>query len=122
MNEHKKEVWLSSIKDQLDASCDELSSETLDELRQARTRALNRHSVNQPFWTQTKVFGGVASFAMIALLSWVVNFAPNNKKPEPVMISLLEDMPVMLSSQNLDFYENLDFHLWLSTEAADDLG
>ena len=122
MNEHKEEAWLNSIKKQLDANCDELPSKTLDELRQVRTRALNRRSLNQPFWTQTKVFGGAASFAMIALFSWVVHFAPNNTKAEPAMISLLEDMPVILASQNLDFYENLDFHLWLSMEASGDLG
>ena len=123
MNAYKKDDdWLKPIKEQLDSSCDELSIATVDALRQARTNSLNKQHSQSFFSIRTKALGGVSSFAMMAFLSWFIFFSPAEKKPAQPMASVLEDMPIILANQDLDFYENLDFHLWLATEVSDDLG
>jgi negative regulator of sigma E activity len=113
-NQHNTAHFLHSVSESLDHSV-----ETMDASTQARLRAVRREALaasearSRPAWLMP--VGSLAVAATVAVLTvslWLVppDTAVDAQLPAPEDIALLSD------SEALEFYENLDFYLWLDEE------
>lgn len=91
----------------LDRSVQDLDPRTLSRLRQARRSALA--SSAKPglrlVWA-----GWVATAAAVFLVAGLWMFQPARQVPGPA----LEELELLTSSENLDFYDELEFYGWLA--------
>jgi len=107
-----KERFLQQLESTLDQSADTLDDATLRDLRNARRKAVNA-SDKRPAWLLP--MGGLAAAATVAAFSvslWM-------STPQPGMdaqLSPLEDLALLGDAESLEFYEDLDFYLWLDDE------
>ena len=101
----------------LDQAMDELDDATLRDLRCVRREALlvgkSVGSDKRSGWLLP--VGGLAAAATVSVLTvslWLMS--PEN---DPVsQLPPLEDMALLGDAESLEFYENLDFYLWLDDE------
>ena len=113
MNEpNDKDQFLTQVQSTLDRSVDELDDDTLRALRKARHRAVEA-SERRPAWLMP--LGGLAMAATVAAFSVSLWLA----EPQPEMnaqLPPLEDLALLGDAESLEFYEDLDFYLWLDDE------
>jgi hypothetical protein len=100
----------SRIRKELDDSCESLDAETLSKLNRARHRAL-KATPRRSLWLVP--LAGVATAASIGLLS--INLFTTQVSHGP-QADFVEDIELLSSSEDLDFYQNLEFYLWLEDE------
>lgn len=102
-------MFLAEAKRALDRSVADLDRETTVRLQRARLRALEA-SPARPRWT---VWAGgfvVASVALLALLWWDGSLDLARRQP----LSMLEDLELVTSTENLELSDNLEFYGWLA--------
>jgi hypothetical protein len=113
VNEPKeKDQFLHQVKSTLDQSVDELDDATLRALRSARHEAVAA-SKKRPAWSMP--VGGLAVAATVAAFSvslWLTDSQPGMNAQLPP----LEDLALLGDAESLEFYEELDFYLWLDDE------
>ena len=111
----KKEMLKTITKQELDQRADQLTGQVRSRLSQARYAAINSASSRkkkQSPWA----WGGVAMAASITLI--VLVWQPWSSIPT-IDVFAFEDMELMLSGDELELYEDLDFIAWLNEiEAA----
>ncbi len=104
---NNKQDLINSAKSILDRSLDNLDGQTLARLREARRGALKSTSKSLPrlVWA-----GGFATVGVVLVLAalWVLQPTP------PSLLATLEDVEILASSEDLDFYDDLDFYHWLA--------
>jgi len=108
MNEHDKErEFLVSAKTLLDESVEDIDGPTQTRLKMARRQALDSPQSTVPrfLWA-----GGVVSAAVVLLITGLWLFQPHSSGPLPSF----EDMEILASSEEPDFYDDLDFYHWLA--------
>jgi len=101
----------------LDQAADALDDATLRDLCRVRREALLASkpaaSGKRPAWLLP--MGGLATAATVAILTtslWLMS--PEN---DPVaQLPPLEDLVLLGDTESLEFYEDLDFYLWLDDE------
>jgi len=108
----------------LDESLDELDDSVLSRLRYARLEALKVADSQSsgaafaiprfPSWLAPVSTG--TAFASIALMVTLFSFQPHS--PEESSTILLEDIKLMSANEELEFYQNLEFYLWLEDETT----
>lgn len=100
---------LRDIKKTLDQSNAVLDGDTLARLRQARHQALDAAETRRSPFVLWGPVTAMASVAMLSLSLWLyqAESAPVN------MMAGLEDIELLAANEDIDFYENLDFYLWL---------
>jgi hypothetical protein len=108
--EHNEQEILEKIKAGLDQSSEQLDPETRRALQTSRYSALAQ--LQKPNWTWQPV-AGVAVAASVALLVFGVITLQTN---DGVMIHHADDMSLLSSGEDLEFYENLEFYQWLQYE------
>lgn len=107
---------------ELEREANELDAVTRSKLSAARHRATanvpGRHAISKPW-----ALG--ASLASIALLVLVVlpNLAPLSTPPsdQPQLTAataVLEDLNILAASDSVEFYQSVDFLLWLENNAG----
>ncbi len=108
---------LKMSKSTLDQAVDGLDTATLRDLRRVRREALLASkpaaSGKRPAWLLP--VGGLATAATVAVLTvslWLTS--PENDSA--VQLPPLEDLALLGDAESLDFYEDLDFYLWLDDE------
>jgi Protein of unknown function (DUF3619) len=113
MNESQhKDPFLQQVKSTLDQSADELDDATLRELRRARYAAVEA-SHKRSSWLLP--LGGLATAATVAAFSvslWMASPPPGVDESLPP----LDDLALLGDAESLEFYEDLDFYLWLEDE------
>ena len=109
-NQHDEQAMLDKIRAGLDQSSQQLDPQTRRALQASRQAALAQ--LQKPRWFLQPV-AGVAVAASAALLVFAVLILQTN---DSVMIHHAEDMSLLSSGEDLEFYENLEFYQWLQYE------
>ncbi|VAW85051.1 hypothetical protein MNBD_GAMMA17-314 [hydrothermal vent metagenome] len=116
MNEAEDRL-LKISKATLDRATDELDDATLRDLRRVRREALFASQLatsgKPPAWLLP--MGGLATTATVAVLTVSLWLTPLENDPA-VQFPPLEDLALLGDAESLEFYENLDFYLWLDDE------
>ncbi len=112
MKSHSEQEFLKRAKKTLDDSVSELDKETLEQLRFARQQAVQLHANRQPKtrgWDY-RIPAAVAATLIVAVLVTTL-WGGSNQIP-----SEFEDLDLLVSNENIEFYENLDFYSWLTEQ------
>lgn len=112
--------FLHKVKSTLDSAVDELDGATQARLRAARREALSlktpaKARAHRPAWLYS--LGGLATAATVAVLGVSLWLMPS---PENIATPPLEDLALLSDAEELEFYEDLEFYLWLDNENLDD--
>jgi hypothetical protein len=117
------EAFLSEVKRQLESSSDELDELTLAKLGAARRRAVEtagRTSIFPISDVLTLGRGGMAILMLAGFLviaSVVVLKATHPpEKQQYQNLALIEEMELLGGEEALEFYQDLDFYLWVMDE------
>jgi len=111
MQDKDEAAFLAQAKTTLDEA-----EGRVDDITKARLRTLRREAVaarrerHRPAWLLPAA--GLATAATVATLAvtlWSVPPAPNETLP-------LDDLALLSDAEALEFYEELDFYLWLEHE------
>ncbi|MCG6975876.1 MAG: DUF3619 family protein [Acidiferrobacterales bacterium] len=122
----KDERILNDARAMLDRQSEELDDVVLARLRAARMRATEvaDHRSDTGSWfgsavgagsslALTKMMGGLVAASLVfavAVTVWIANpVVPRNN---------LEDLEILAASESPEFYQDLDFYLWLETRAT----
>lgn len=133
MEKITENMLLESVKRGLDYSVGNLDSQTQAHLTRIRLQALERNNRSSMFFHIPSFSHGFAAAAVVTLFVtlWVL---PNAKDSSPTQaapaVSMLMDsgqkaapmtldqeaMDVLMSSEDMDFLENMDIYEWLVAE------
>jgi hypothetical protein len=115
----RQDNFLREVTDTLDASLDQIDDATRTRLCVARRETLavldQRRS---PAWWVTA--GGLAAGVLVAVLSvalWETDTAHELPLAGLSQKTVLEDMALLGDSEELAFFEELEFYIWLDDEA-----
>ena len=112
-SEDKREkAFLGHVKRVLDESADALDEDTLRKLRIARKEAVARHSPRQTWWQPLAGGAAVASLAVVI----VVGSFWSGSGQDGVPVSGFDDLELLSSAEDIEFYEDLEFYQWLENE------
>lgn len=118
-----EQAFLDSVKQALDDSVEQVDELTRAKLSAARHRAVDAASQSARWnvgnvlsvnWFDRRgaVIAGVFSIAVIAVL-----VLPNLTAQNPQQaVALIDDMELLGGADDLDFYQDLDFYLWVADE------
>lgn len=106
----REAVFLDQAKALLDRRAEELDGLTLERLRRARRAALagpprSTRALGRLVWA-----GGLATAAVALVAGSLWLLQPATHPP----VGALEDLEILAASENLDFYEDLEFYRWLA--------
>lgn len=100
------------------ASAAALDAGTLARLKAARLKAVEAASA-QPAWSGWRIPAGAAALLAVAVVGsalWWTGLTSPAAAPEPFTTAGNEDLPIVLTSDNLDMYADLDFYQWLESQ------
>ena len=103
----KDQEFIASAKQALDRSLEDLEPHTLARLRQVRHQALEPARTRVPRF----VWAGGLATAFATLLVASVVFYPTGS---PNSVTTFDDVEILASSEDLDFYDDLEFYHWLA--------
>ncbi|MCX5912459.1 MAG: DUF3619 family protein [Deltaproteobacteria bacterium] len=116
MNEQEREKqFVEKIRGFLDESAESLNPDMRLRLQEARFRALRAAEKRRawffsfPRWITVGGFA-TATVAILAFFFWFN--APSLEAPT----KQVEDFEILTSKEQIDFYKDLDFFLWLDTK------
>ncbi len=115
--EDKQAEFERRIKAMLDEGDNELDGHVMSRLTQARhaaSESLDKRGRSFSTWVPAAAVAGASVFA---LMLWLGQQSPG---PQGQQVAVLEDLELMLSEENLEFYEELEFYAWL--DETGDLG
>lgn len=117
MTTDKDQEFIQAAKAVLDATEQQLDAGTRARLREARQRALGAHEQRR-WWRRADrwmpagaLATGVAALAVAAYL-WF-SLPPADMPPTG-----MEDLELLATQDSIDFYADLDFYHWLTTQDA----
>ncbi len=108
-DEQDESAFLQHAKATLDRGDEELDPVVTTRLRQARRDAL-RGRARRPAWVLPTGALAAAASLVIGVGVWLHQPAPRGAAP------LLDDVELLSTSEDLEFYENLEFFYWLANE------
>jgi len=106
-----QEQWLEKIKQDLEQSSEQLDSETRTRLLTARRKALEALPERPSSWL-TNWWQPAGAVAMVAAAVFAVILWQGRLGPDAELIQST-DMELIAASDNLNFYEELEFYQWL---------
>lgn len=111
------EPWVERAVALLDESADALDAATLSRLNRARQAALSQGRGVSSRWTAGV---GLAGAALALVLAFGLGERQARQSvPAPVAVGQAGDAEALVSDDNLDLYENLDFYAWLDAQQQD---
>ena len=114
LDQENTERFLRQLNDRLDQSVEDMDVSTQARLRAARQEAVAASEVHShPAWLLP--VGSLAAAATVAVLTvslWLV--PPDETVDNP--LPPLEDFALLSDNEGLEFYQDLDFYLWLDDE------
>ncbi len=111
MHSDQDPAFLAKAKEALDSSVRNLEPHLATRLQQARRTALE--SKARPGFRLVWA-GGFATAAAMVLVAALWMLQPAGPMPGPA----LEDLDLLTSSENLEFYDDLEFYGWLAETGA----
>jgi hypothetical protein len=113
-DQQSTERFLRQLNERLDHSVEALDVSTQARLRAARREALAASGVRSlSAWLMP--MGSLAAVATVAVLTVSLWLLPPEKGMDD-QLPPLEDFALLSDSEGLEFYEDLDFYLWLDDE------
>ncbi|HIM07437.1 MAG: DUF3619 family protein [Gammaproteobacteria bacterium] len=119
MTKHNEDKFESNIRQGLDEAVDTLDANTLSRIRQIRTQAVEKEKIkteglqlNWLFNKQRLFVGGLATACVMVLAMMLLFNSPTSIQTIPE-----EDIELISSSDNLEFFEDLEFYEWLEEDA-----
>ncbi|MCW8855462.1 MAG: hypothetical protein OQK76_09995 [Gammaproteobacteria bacterium] len=106
----KDQKLLDNARELLEHSVDAIDEETSSRLRQIRYQALNTRSKNLNWFTPYSAFAATAAVLLLTVSVWLTQAPTINDE------LVLEDMPLLTTTEELDFYQDLEFYNWLDDE------
>lgn len=107
----KRDTFEASLRTRLEQGTDGLDELTRARLAAARARAVA--ALDKPrvrWWMPAGAFAATAAVMVLAFSLWI---APG---PETIVAPGLEDMPLLSAAEEPEFFEELEFLIWLSDE------
>ncbi len=114
MNEDDDKNFTSAVRRALDQATQDLDAGTIERLRAARHRAIlaTKHGATMPqprgAWGWPVATAAFASVMVAVVAGWLWFASP---AAAPVGF---EDLDLLVSADNPEFFEDLDFYAWLA--------
>lgn len=106
MSSSEEQDFLKNVKQVLDRQAETLDAGCINTLRDARRKALQgRHSRRKP-WV-IALPSALTAVLSLSLLLWYIDEPTHKTDP-------IEDLAIVVSEQNLEFYQEMDFYTWLA--------
>ena len=115
-NDNNESVFLERVRGTLDDSVDNLDAGTLSRLTQARHRALEEES--RPYQRRHSFWFSLAGLAAATAVVFLAIFLAR-EPPGPQHYSGIEDVEILATSENPEFFVDLEFYAWLAEEMDD---
>jgi hypothetical protein len=110
----REAIFVEHVKKGLEQSVDDMDGKTLSRLAGLRREALERKRQRRyriPRWMRVPAAGlAAAAVALLAFTTVVKETSP------PLGEQILADVDILSSREVMEFYENLDFYLWLAEQ------
>ncbi len=111
----REERFLESTKEILNGTTENLDRATKQRLENIRAKALSAFE-DKPssFFLPLRwiMFGGFATATMAAIgLFFLLNASPGD-----FPVRYIEDFEILTSQERIDFYQDLEFYRWMSTQ------
>lgn len=107
-----REVFLASVET--------LPPGVLTRLREARIKAVEAAEAPRPAWAGWRVPAGAMALVSVAVVAgalWWNGLTGPVGAPEPFNAAANgDDLPIVLTSDNIDMYADLDFYQWLEIQ------
>lgn len=106
-----REVFLASVAG-LDAG-------VLKGLREARLKAIEAAEAPRSQWQGWRIPASAMALVFVGVVAgalWWNGLTGPTAAPEPFNTAGNEDLPIVLTSDSLDMYADLDFYQWLESE------
>lgn len=114
-NEHENEEFVERLRRALDEGSGRLPPGTVSRLNQARHRALEAVGRQTP-----RSWWGLKPAAVLAVCTVVLVIGLVLQRPTPPpATAALEDVEILATAEDFEFYEELDFFTWLTEVRAD---
>lgn len=115
-NDHES-VFVDKVRRTLDDSAENLDARTLSQLTQARHRALEELEskpslLQRPFWLS---LAGLVTATAVVFLAIFLARDPSG----PEYYSVIEDVEILVASENPEFFADMEFYAWLAEEMDD---
>jgi len=119
MTKHNEDKFESNIRQGLDDTVDTLDANTLSRIRQIRAQAVEKEKIKtesrQLNWLLNKQGLFIGSLATACVMVFAVMLLFNS--PTSIQTIPEEDIELISSSDNLEFFEDLEFYEWLEEDA-----
>ena len=106
----KDQAFLHNARHLLDQSVDAIDEDTSSRLRKIRYQALNNKAEKSYGFMPYSAFAATAAVLILTVTVWLTQ-SPNINDE-----LVLEDMPLLTTGEELDFYQDLEFYSWLEEE------
>ncbi len=106
----------TDMKQRFDESVDALDAETLSRLNRGRQKALQELNGHSPRWLQWMPATGLAAAALIAAVMFT---GPGDVD---VIAAPASDFEIVMSEEDIDMLEELEFYSWLATQELEGNG
>ena len=116
-DERDRDPLAERARELFDESVDKLDAATLSKLNQGRQAALEELSSRRRHaqWIRWMPATGVAAAAVVAV---VIVSGPGPDGPPETQV--VDDFEILISEDNLDMIEDLEFYAWLEAAEMDD--
>ena len=108
--DNKDQLFTDNARQRLDKSVDATDEETSSRLRQIRYQALNKKADKNIWLTTYSAFAATAAVLVLTITVWLTQAPTINDE------LVLEDISILTSTEELDFYQQLEFYNWLDDE------
>ena len=106
--------FVEKVRQELDRSVTNLDPGITARLGQSRRKALRRDGETR--WSWLKPHRLLPAAAVAAAMILVAVLLDLGKPPSSHLISGIEDVEILASGDNPDFFQELDFYHWLAEE------
>jgi len=112
-----EKLFLEKVQDLLNQGTENLGSHTERRLEELRGSALTAAEEKRSRFFPRRRWVLVGSFAMVTLAAVGLFFWLSPSAPPPAT-GQIEDLEIITSQEQIDFYQNLDFYRWLGSEES----
>jgi hypothetical protein len=106
--------FAQQAKQLFDDSVEGLDAATCSRLNRSRQAALAELAKGRPVWVQWAPAAGVAAAAVVAVVLWTGNQAPDELTPA----ASASDFEILLTEDSLEMLEELEFYSWIDLDEA----
>lgn len=111
--DNEQQQIVSSVQNELDKSCDRLDGQILSRLNTIRNDALEKSKEAQAKRFFLAPFAGLVTACLVLVM--VSFWNQHTSLPIPnTNSSALEDLDILISTDNIEFYEDFEFYQWLA--------